>query len=750
MKRPRRLAALCCGLVALGITGCTRSGGGNLEQELPKELLDVLPLGEKRPVAVVMASPQGDMADLDEAQSIVMAFNQPMVPLRPVSTDVNVDFVDISPKVEGRFRWKGTATLVFEPKVKLPYATRFKVTVKKGLKSWADQQLGQDYSFSFVTPTVALAHTLPMEGADLQGIEDPIYLHFNQPVKPEDLRSSIKLTQANETIGVNVRAYTEEDRKAESKAADAQDAYELPRPNGLVEGPLANAVVVTPEKALQPGEATTVLLMSGLKGLGGPEGTSTERSYNFTTRPAFALNGTQETKIDPESGLSIGFTTQVSPTLLRKSLTIEPPVELPEFETGDDYASADCYLGGELKPNTTYTLRFSDDLVDRYGAKLNGAHELKLTTTDYRPMIQGPEGSGVLELQGPRKLPYGVRNMSDVTAKVSKLSPAQVIAVTASSKALYSSEPYSPPGGFSQTLDLGGVSRRNEEQQRDVSLPSGGFYYVQTNAGSDSVRSLVAVTDVGVTAKFSPENCMIFTTSLKDAKSVANAQVELYDRDGKKLWSGTTDGQGFCQAPGWAKLGLSKTDDWNPPDLWVFVKSGHSQSYVHSAGYNSVGPWAFNLDYNSNQHARTFQAFAFAERGVYRPGEVVEVKGSLREMAEGSWKLPNVDKVFYKVFDSRDREVSKGELSVNRFGGFDQSVSLKADSVTGFYRVEYRLPATLEKSLKWQDALASVAFQVEAFKPAQFEVTVNSAKPFYVMGDKAQVDVKGWYLFGAP
>jgi len=184
VKRPRRLAALCCGLVALGITGCTRSGGGNLEQELPKELLDVLPLGEKRPVAVVMASPQGDMADLDEAQSIVMAFNQPMVPLRPVSTDVNVDFVDISPKVEGRFRWKGTATLVFEPKVKLPYATRFKVTVKKGLKSWADQQLGQDYSFSFVTPTVALAHTLPMEGADLQGIEDPIYLHFNQPVKP--------------------------------------------------------------------------------------------------------------------------------------------------------------------------------------------------------------------------------------------------------------------------------------------------------------------------------------------------------------------------------------------------------------------------------------------------------------------------------------------------------------------------------------------------------------------------------------
>ncbi len=750
MNRPRRLAVLCCGLVALGITGCTRSGGGNLEQELPKELLDVLPLGEKRPVEVVLASPQGDMADLDQGQSIVMAFNQPMVPLRPVSTDVNVDFVEITPKIEGRFRWKGTATLVFEPKVKLPYGTRFKVTVKKGLKSWAEQQLAQDYSFSFVTPTVALAHTLPMENSEMQGVDEPIYLHFNQPVKPEDIRSSIKLRQGTDALGVNVRAYTEDDRKAESKAADVQDAYELPRPNGLVEGAVENAVVITPEKPLRAGELTSVVLLSGMKGMGGSEGSASERSYDFTTRKPFALS-LEKTTIDPEGGVSVQFTTPVSPSVLRKNMTIEPAVELPEFEIGDDYVSSECYLGGTLQPNTTYTVKLGDGLVDRYGDKLNGSKELKITTSDYREMIQGPEGSGVLELNGPRKLPYGVRNMDKVTAKLRKLSPAEVISLTGSGKALYSSDVYSPPGGFTQTLNLGGVSRRNQEQQRDVSLPGGGFYYVQTDADTQSMRSLVAVTDVGVTSKFSAENCLIYTTSLKDARPVGNAQIELYNAAGAKIWSGSTDGEGFCQAPGWAKLGLSKSNEWNPPDLWVFVKSGDSQSYVHSAGYNSVGPWAFNIDYTTNQHARTFQAFAFAERGVYKPGEVVELKGSLREMAEGSWKLPaGVDKVFYKVFDSRDKEVSKGQLPINRFGGFDQSLSLKGDSVTGLYRVEYRLPESMEKSLKWSDSLATVGFQVEAFKPAQFEVTVNSAKPYYVMGDKAQLDLKGWYLFGAP
>lgn len=736
--------------MALGVfVGCQR-GGGTLEKELPKELLDVLPVGQKRPVEVVLASPQGEVEELDQVDAIVVAFNQPMVPLKPVSTDLNVDFVEISPKVEGRFRWKGTATLVFEPKVKLPYATRFKVTVKKGLKSWSEQQLAQDFSFDFSTPTVALKHAMPLEGSEMQGIEEPLYLHFNQPVKPELVKSSIKLTQGSDSYDVNVRAYTEEDRKAETQAAESQYAYDVPREKGMVAGALENALVVTPTRPLKPGQYTSLVLLPGIKSLAGSEVSKNEHSFGFTTRKPFALvKNTRDD--DPESGLYLEFTTPVSPAKVRKLLSVEPAIELPDFESGeDDYTTSTVYLGGSLKPNTEYRLKLGDGLVDRYGAALNGPREMTVKTGDYRPLLMGPEGSGVLELQGRQKIPYGIRNQSSLSASLRKLTPAEVIQISSSEHGMYSTQEYTPPGGFTQTLDLGPSRRRNEVEQRDLSLPGGGLYYVRTQAGGDQQKALVAVSDVSLTAKYSADNLLLYATSLKDARPVAQAQIQLYDSQAKQLWTGTTDSEGFCQAPGWAQLGLKKTDNWSPPDLWAFVKSGASESYVHSQGYNSVGPWAFNLDYDSNQQARRFQAFAFSERGVYRPGETVQFKGSVRELSEGSWKLPQLSKVYYKVFDSRDREVTKGELPINRFGGFDQSLVVKAGSVTGFYRAEYHLPADLEKSLKWSDPLATVAFQVEAFKPAQFEVTVNSDKPHYVMGDKASFEIKGWYLFGAP
>lgn len=740
--------------LVLALASCQRSPK-NIEQELPSELLDVLPVGQKRPVEVVLSSPRGEMSELDPKQTIVIGFNQPMVPLRPVSTDPKVDFVEIVPRIEGRFRWKGSATLVFEPAEPLPWATRFQVKVKKqGLTSWSRQEMKSDFSFDFTTPTVALKYTLPWEGSSAQGSQDPLYLHFNQPIKAEQLAGFVEVRQSDArgsevVTPLDLRAYTEEDRKAEAQAAELQEAYELPREEGKVVGETTHCLVATPRKPLLPGCSSQIVLKAGARG-SGPVAASQERLLSFTTRPKFALRQLDLKNLNPESGLYLSFTTPVSAAELRKVVTISPPVALPEYDEGD-YTTPEPYLGGDLKPNTRYTLTVAGSLKDRYGASLGSDQQWVITTSDYTPQLLGPEGTGVLELLGGKQIPYGIRNLSRLEARHRKLTPAEVVAIQAAPNSLYSSQPYSPPGGFSSSLSMGGSNSRNEVEQRSLKLPGGGLYYLQVD-GSDSLsqRSLVAVSDIGVTAKYSPDQCLVYTTSLANAAPVSGVSVQLLDKAGRTLWTGSTDDQGFCQAPGWAQLKLPKTDDYSSPDLWVFVQKGDSQTFCHSQGYNSVGPWAFDIDYLSDPAARRFQALCFSERGVYRPGETVQIKGSVRELNQGDWKLPELRELNYKVFDSRDRELGKGQVPINRFGGFDQSVKLKAGASTGYYRVEYRLPQELEKSLHWDNLVSSLSFQVEAFRPAQFEVTVKSPKTHYIMGEKAQVQFKGWYLFGAP
>lgn len=750
-RSARWTAAALCWVALSSLPGCTRSGpSSSLPPELPKELLDVLPEGEKRPVEVVMASPRGSLTTLDPHAVIAISFNQPMVPLRPVSLDESIDFVEISPPLEGRFRWKGSATLTFEPKAPLPYATRYKVRLKSGLKSWSGQALAAPFEFDFITPTVAVERALPPAGSESLGVSDPIYLHFNQPISLEALKGNLVLDQGGVETPVDLRAYTDDDRKAESKAAPLQSVYGLPEDAGGVVTSLESALVASPARPLKPGQATRLLLKKGTHGSGGgTEVSEQDQALAYVTRPVFALDPQAPTSHNPEDGFTLQFTSPVNASRLRKLLTVTPAIDLPEFE--GEGASTEVYLGGEPQPGTTYHVKIGEGLTDEFGAAYQGAREFTYVTGDYRPSLQGPEGAGVLELQGPRSLPYGARNLGSVEGSYRKVTPAEAIALQQSDKpGLWSSDPFVPPGGWTHTENLGATSKLNQVEQRDLKLPGGGLYYVEARGDSERRRSLVSVSDVGVTAKFSAQSAFFYVTSLDKVTPLEGAAITLYDNSGREIWRGKSDAQGFCQSPGWAALGLRKTEEWNTPDLWAHVTSGASETLVHSNSSNSIQPWLFGLDSVGNENARRFGASAFAERGVYKPGEAVQLKGSLRELKDGKWKLPDTDRVHFKLIDSRDKEVTQGDLPVNRFGGFAQTLKLKPGAPTGTYRVEYYLSPELQTRLNSKEMIQSASFGVEMFKPAQFEVTATTDKPYYVVGDKARVQAKGWYLFGAP
>src|SRR6266568_7196373 len=80
-------------------------------------------------LTIVKAGPVGEVANLAEANEIRVVFSEPMVALGKIPKDLVVPWFHIAPAVKGTFRWSGTTSLIFTPAPKLPFATKFDVTI---------------------------------------------------------------------------------------------------------------------------------------------------------------------------------------------------------------------------------------------------------------------------------------------------------------------------------------------------------------------------------------------------------------------------------------------------------------------------------------------------------------------------------------------------------------------------------------------------------------------------------------------
>src|SRR5438132_7613780 len=153
-------------------------------------------------LTIVKAGPVGEIADLAEANEIRVVFSEPMVALGKIPKVVGAPFFHLTPAVKGTFRWSGTTTLIFtpDPKMPLPFATKFDVAIDANATSVSGKTLDHAYEFSFVTPTIRLLNTNWYRKG---GFDAPVViaLRFNQPVDANTIGPHLQLrTEGHELI----------------------------------------------------------------------------------------------------------------------------------------------------------------------------------------------------------------------------------------------------------------------------------------------------------------------------------------------------------------------------------------------------------------------------------------------------------------------------------------------------------------------------------------------------------------------
>jgi hypothetical protein len=96
------------------------------------EQLKQLAKKESDPLIIERYSPNEE--EIDYALStITLTFNQSMIPISSLNEQINTEDLGISltPKIEGQWKWMGTKTVQFQAKHRLPYSTKYTLTVNK-------------------------------------------------------------------------------------------------------------------------------------------------------------------------------------------------------------------------------------------------------------------------------------------------------------------------------------------------------------------------------------------------------------------------------------------------------------------------------------------------------------------------------------------------------------------------------------------------------------------------------------------
>ena len=684
-----------------------------------------------QPFGVVFGSPRGETSDASE---ITLVFNRPMRALDLAGQEAAAP-ATISPQIPGAWRWIGTNGLYFAPEGQLPKATSFVVTVPAGTKALDGSILSKPFEMKFSTQRPELVNTSPWDGASGLESKARFTLRFNQPIADDEILRAVKLSagQAKATaIPFEVRRPDGDNRKL----AELVPSRPLP---------LASPIFLNVEESL--------------KGVEGPLTANKSSSYKYQTygplrvSETYCPRDTPHGKCAPRNSVSIGLTNPVSYADAKKAITITPPIKLRWWEgAGDDYHTGRIRLDAQFRPAGTYTVRIRGTLKDKYGQALGRDEVIRLQFDDLWPQAEIGVSGTYVEPKTSRDIAIAsvnVKNMDLLTVRLdddgigllnnARQRPTfdQLAGLTGAKVSRVS--PAAAPNLMAKQLVrpaqvLGGATKRGPMAiaLRYTSRPG------TRDARPQTEMEVVQITDLGISAKLSRFGSLVWVNHLSDGKPVENAEVRIRAPGGSVPgdFVTKTDKNGMAVIDG-AVL-YPERSSWRSP--LIIVKK--DEDWAYRSASNVLYGWRYGVDTDLFGEMTPF-GMVFTERGVYRPGDTVRLKGILRRPEARGTETPAGKQAKIKISTPTGEDLLERTLTLSEFGTFALDVKVPATSALGSYEVTVGVGGG-DRSHAWG------SFDVAEYRASEFKVGTELDRRAYTRGDDVKCTARGDYLFGAP
>lgn len=687
------------------------------------------------PLRAIAWAPAGPAVPGRPAKSISVVFSRPMAALGSTESPPP-GTVRFSPQVLGSLAWEGTRMLVFTPDEPLPDATEFLVSVGP-LAALDGTEVSHEWTFESGRPR--LAESWPSNGEQYWESGRPLRLRFDQPI---EARGEGIFLEPADGPSVHVRV---------EQAGDS-------------------TLAVTPATELSRGSRYRLMVAEGLPSATGLLGTAEEISIGFRVLPEGGLLAVEQSRdwgqnpddpFRPDRGVLLRFATPVVWDSVASHLTITPPVG--GLDDASWYGTTEqVRIPGPFSPSTEYTVHIAE-FADAFGQVVAAKTET-FRTGILPPSLTMPAGVMYLEEDSPRKIPLRTTGISQVQASVVTVEPEQLFKLLRAYDANHwygelaagELEPSLLPANETLTFPV----EAGQRLESALDLPQGTGVHlfrvdVPATPGFEGIRQfsgVAVVSPLAITAKFSPHESLALVTMVADASPAAGVTVEVWSQDARRLWSGQTEADGTVQFPGWHTLGQEPISEWNQPVLHLVAKTEASWTFTSSRMTDGIEPYRLNVPYQWYPEANPVAGTIFSDRGLYRAGDTVHLKGYLRTRASGDWR-PISDSTRVLVTDPMGQLVLDRSLLPNELGSFDLSWTSPPGSTQGSYQVRVVSTADAEALTReaWQRGdLTGGSFRVDAFRTATFEVNASAAMDSYVTGDLFEGLVEARYLFGSP
>ncbi len=661
--------------------------------------------------------------------NLVFRFSKQLMPDSLLNRWDSIPYVEFEPKITGRFRWEHGDELIFSPSAPLTSATSYTASISSEVLAFSKfNKVTVEDQLEFHTPDLQLENSnitwVSQDDAKNKAVPQ-VDLYFNYSVSPDVLKEKLEVKVDGEKKEFTVQTINN-DKKVSIRLLQ----------------------VKTEDKDY----TTVVTLAKGLVPDGGKNGTKEPIEEKFTIPSPYNLTiSNVESRHDGLSATIKVFTSQqVVEESLASFIKINPVTKYAVEAVDDGF----LITGDAFDVQKSYDLLLSKGLRGKLGGTLKENYSGNIAFGELEPAISFANSKAVyLSSNGLKNIEVKITNMPKVKIVVSKIYESNLLA--AHRYGYYPQETkggeddgyYNEEGG---DATLGDVIYEKEIDTRSLPKLGGsrlfnfniddkvkdfkGIYHLVIRSTEDywiKDSRFVSSSDIGLIAKEGKDKMFVFANSIKTAESLNGVNVTVYGANNQVLGIGTTNGEGVAEV----EYARKEFSGFKP--AMVIAKAADDFNYLpfHSTRVNTSRFEVGGKSYN----ASGMDAFIYAERDIYRPGEKINANVLLRN---GEWRSPGEIPVKFKFVMPNGKELKSFRKMLNEQGSAEISVDLPQSAITGSYQLEL---------YSGNDVLLSTkTFSVEEFVPDRIKVTAQLGKPSLVSGDSTSLKINAVNFFGPP